>query len=266
MTTSLELALTGSWGEVTLHGEEHGTGPTVLLLHGGAGPASVTGFAALLAERAGVRVIAPTHPGFGGTPRPSTLTTIGGLAEVYDSLLDALDLDGVTVIGNSVGGWIAAELALRHPSRLTRLMLVDAVGIEVEEHPVRDIAGLTLAEVTTYSWFDPTKASIPEPATLPQAARDILAGNRSVLALYGGRMMDPELLARLGGIRVPTLVLWGEADRIVDAEYGRVYAAAIPGARFQLLPHTGHVPQVETPDLLVDAVRPFVVPPQGLEP
>src|ERR1700761_7852416 len=91
---------------------EAGTGRPVLLLHGGAGPQSVTGFADLLAQRAPAHVIAPTHPGFGGTPRPESLDSIRGLAELYVGMLADLDLTDVTVIGNSIGGWITAEMAL----------------------------------------------------------------------------------------------------------------------------------------------------------
>src|ERR1700761_6329082 len=97
---------------------EAGSGRPVLLLHGGAGPQSVTGFADLLAERGHVHVIAPTRPGFSGTPRPESLTTVRGLAELYAGLLDDLDLTDVTVIGNSVGGWITAELALLGSRRI----------------------------------------------------------------------------------------------------------------------------------------------------
>lgn len=237
---------------------ERGTGRPVLLLHGGAGPASVTGFADLLAERTGARMITPTHPGFGGTPRPAALSTIAGLAELYAALLDTLDLADVTVIGNSIGGWITAELALRHSPRIARIALVDAVGIDLPSHPVADFFALTPAQIAEHSYYDPTTAVIPDPATLPPAAREIALANREALALYGGTMTDPTLLPRLGTIDVPALVLWGEADRIADPAYGRVFAAAIPGSRFVLLSRTGHVPQIETPETLLEALRPFV--------
>lgn len=119
-------------------------------------------------------------------------------------------------------------------------------------------SALPPAELAQYSWYDPSKAPSLDPATLPSALRDIMAGNRATLAVYGGSMTDPSLLGRLAGIDVPALVLWGEADRVVDPEYGRAFAAAIPNARFQLLSRTGHVPQMETPDVLLTALRPFV--------
>jgi pimeloyl-ACP methyl ester carboxylesterase len=94
-----------------------------------------------------------------------------------------------------------------------------------------------------------------DPATLPPAAQAIAAGNRAAIAVYAGTAMtDPALAQRLGSLEIPTLVLWGDSDGIVDADYGRAYAAAIPMARFQLLPGTGHSAQQETPDLVIQAI------------
>ncbi len=256
MSTSISLTISTSFGDVPLSADERGGGRAVVILHGGAGPVSVTGFADLLADATGTRVIVPTHPGFGGSPRPGALTTIDGLAEVYAGLLDSLELEDATVIGNSIGGWIASELALRQPARVGRFALVNAVGVEVEGHPVAD--AVPPAQLAEYSWYDPSKAPSLDPASLPPAVRKIFDGNRAALALYGRSMTDHTLLGRLAGIDLPALVLWGEADRIVDADYGRAFAAAIPGARFQLLPRTGHVPQMETPDVLLEALRAFV--------
>ena len=258
MSIESTVTITTSAGRMPVTISERGSGGSVLLLHGGAGHASVASFADLLAERTGTRVITPTHPGFGGTPRPETLATVAGLAELYSGLLDALDLDDVTVIGNSLGGWIAAELALRRQSRLGRIALVDAVGIEVPGHPVTDFFALTPAQIAEHSYYDPSKAVIPDLATLPLAAREIALGNRTALSVYGGAMTDPALLTRLRSIDLPGLVIWGEADRIADSDYGRAYAAAIPGAQFVLLERTGHVPQIETPEALLNAVAPFV--------
>lgn len=255
MSTDATLTVTTSAGDVPLAVGQRGDGRPVLLLHGGAGPASVAEFADLLAERTHTRVITPTHPGFDGTPRPESLARIPGLADLYAGLLDTLGLEDVTVIGNSIGGWIAAELALRHSHRVGRLVLVDAVGIEVEQHPIVDFFALTPAQIAEHSYHDPARAAIPDPATLPPAAREIALGNRAALAVYGGTMSDPTLLARLAGIDVPTTVVWGESDRFADPDYGRAYAAAIPGARFVLLEGTGHVPQIETPELLLDVMR-----------
>ena len=217
-----------------------------LLLHGGAGPQSVTGFADLLADSGPARVIVPVHPGFGGTPRPDGLNTIAGLARLYAALLDELGLDAVTVIGNSVGGWIAAEMAVAGSARIAGLVLVDAVGIEVPGHPVADFFSLTLDQVAELSYHHPAAFRI-NPAAMSEEQRRVMAGNREALAVYAGTDMSQKgLNARLSQIKVPACVLWGASDRIVDPEYGLAYATAIPGAEFRMLPDTGHVPQLET--------------------
>jgi pimeloyl-ACP methyl ester carboxylesterase len=244
-------------GSVPVTVTDRGQGRTFLLLHGGAGPQSVTGFADRFADTEPARVITPVHPGFAGTPRPDTVDTVRELAARYVGLLDELDLTDVIVVGNSIGGWIAAEMALVGSARIGGVVLVDAVGIEVPGHPVADFFNLTLDEVAQYSYHDPDSFRIDlSGMTADQLAA--MAGNREALAVYGGTAMaDPGLAARLSGIAVPTLVLWGDSDRIVNPDYGRAYAAAIPGARFQLLPATGHVPQVETPAQLVRAIWEF---------
>jgi pimeloyl-ACP methyl ester carboxylesterase len=255
MTTSaLNLTLPGA-GPLDVTADDRGEGRPFLLLHGGGGPQTVSGFAELLATHAPARVITPIHPAFNGTPRPDGLTSIAGLAALYRELLEQLDLHDVTVIGNSIGGWIAAELALLPSTRISSIVLVDAVGIEVEGHPVTDIFPLSLDELSRLSYHDPAAFRI-DPATMTDAQRAGAAGNRAALIVYSGEPTtpDPTLRGRLGQVTLPTLVLWGDSDQIVDPDYGRAFAAAIPGARFQLLPATGHVPQIETPEQLLRAI------------
>jgi pimeloyl-ACP methyl ester carboxylesterase len=254
MTSSvLDLTLAGA-GPVGLTVDDRGEGRPFLLLHGGGGPQTVAGFAELLATKGPARVITPTHPGFGGTPRPDGLAGMPGLAALYRELLDRLGLDGVTVIGNSIGGWIAAELALLASPRICGTVLVDAVGIEVDGHPVTDISPLSLDELARLSYHDPAAFRI-DPAAMTEAQRAGMAANRATLQVYAGtRMGDPALRGRLAAVASPVLVIWGDADRIADPDYGRAYAAAIPGARFELLTETGHLPQLETPEKLLRAV------------
>ncbi len=242
-------------GPVELTVEERGDGQAFLVLHGGAGPQSVAAFALLLAQKGRNRVLTPTHPGFGGTPRPDELNSVAGLAALYSGLLDDLALDDVTVIGNSVGGWVGAEMALLGSPRIGGIVLLDAVGIEVQGHPVADVSGLTVPEIQALSFHDPTPFRV-DPASIPDAQKAIMAANGVALAAYAGSppMADPALLGRLGGITIPTLVLWGDSDRIVEPAYGQAYAAAIRGARFEVLPATGHMPQMEAPDLVLQTI------------
>ncbi|MEZ0094462.1 alpha/beta fold hydrolase [Streptacidiphilus sp. EB129] len=241
-------------GPVEVSVAEYGSGQPFLLLHGGAGPQSVTGFAETFAATHDVRVLVPTHPGFGGTLRPGALDSVAGLAALYQALLDQLELSDVTVIGNSIGGWITAEIALLQSPRVSGIVLIDAVGIEVPGHPVADFFSLTMDQVFELSFHNPDPFRF-NAATLPPAAQAVAAGNRDAIAVYAGAAMtDPTLAARLGTLEIPTLVLWGDGDGIVDPGYGRAYAAAIPMARFQLLVDTGHNAQLETPDQVVDAI------------
>ena len=114
---------------------------------------------------------------------------------------------------------------------------------------------MTLDQVFDVSFAHPDRYRI-DPATLTDEQRAVAAGNRAALEVYGGRSMaDPGLAARLAGITVPTLVVWGEADRMVTPAYGQEYAAAIPGATFRVLPGAGHLPQIEAPEVVLSTVQ-----------
>lgn len=240
-----------SSGDVSVTVTERGQGDPVLLLHGGAGPDSVTGFADQLAARLSYRVLTPVHPGFNGTNRPDWLDSARKLGDVYRGLLDDLGLASVTVAGNSIGGWIAAELALAAGDRVARAILIDAVGLNSADHPAADFFSLDPAEIADYSWANPEGHRI-DVTSMTEAQRSVFAGNRNALLAYGGQAMDdPTLAARLGDLTAPTLIIWGEADRIVTPAYGEEYAAAIPKASFHLLPNAGHLPQLETPEAVL---------------
>src|ERR1700722_10039395 len=181
-------------GPVPVTVTERGEGRPFLLLHGGAGPQSVDGFADLLA--ASGRVLVPVHPGFGGTPRPERLDSMAGPARVYAGLLDELGLDEVTVVGNSIGGWIAAEIALLGSPRVSGVVLVDAAGLRLDAEPAADFFSLTMDQVADLSYYRPDAFRINLDA-LPDAAKAVMAGNRAALAVYGGAAVgDAGLLGR----------------------------------------------------------------------
>jgi len=246
-------------------GSPANTGQSVLLLHGGAGPLSVAGFAELLP--ANERVIVPVHPGFDGTPRPPQLASVRALAAVYAQLVRDLGLTGIRVIGNSVGGWIAAELALAESaaaaSPVSSVVLVDAAGLQVDGAPVPDVSRLAPDQIAQLSYFSPEKFRI-DPATMTDQQRAGRAANFGALAAYGGSSMaDPTLLDRLPAVAIPALVVWGAADRMIPIEHGRAYAAAIPGARFALIEEAGHLPQLEAPAQLAAVIAEFATESAG---
>lgn len=257
-TSSHQTTVTTSVGPVEVTWTERGQGRPFLILHGGAGPVSVTGFADLLAASRPVRVLTPTHPGFGGTSRPEGLDSMAGLAATYAALIDELDLVDVVVVGSSIGGWLTAELALLANPRVGGIVLVDAVGLQLDDHPVADFFSLTMDEVVDLSYAEPDRFRL-DLDTLPAPARAAMAGNRAALQVYGGTAMgDVTLHGRIPAIGCPTLVVWGAADRIATPEHGRAYADAIPGARFDLIENAGHLPQLETPERLLEDVWAFV--------
>jgi pimeloyl-ACP methyl ester carboxylesterase len=234
--------------EVTL--EDHDRTRPFLVLHGGGGVPTVSGFAGLLAERTHSRVLVPTHPGFGGTTRPAELATPRDLAAAYGALLDRLELSDVTVIGSSFGGWVAAEMALLGSPRLSGAVIVDGIGIEVEGHPMASVRDLAPAELAQLSFHDPAKAPRPPAGAGTGPSPDVAA----LISYAGPAMSDPGLITRLAGMDVPVHVIWGESDGIVDRHYGKAYADAIPTAAFTALPRSGHLPSVETPEELLGAI------------
>lgn len=254
-TRTLEVA---GIGPVDVTYTDQGTGHTYLLLHGGAGPASMTSFADLLCGDGKNRVLTPTHPGFMGSPRSDALRDVKGLAALYVALIEELEPSDVTVIGNSIGGWIAAEIAILDSPRVNAVVIMDAVGIDVDDHPVADVSTKTFPEIQNLSYFEPEKFRV-DPSAFNDAQRAMIASNIATLTLYAGgsSMVDPTLRLRLRTIRVPTLVIWGESDGIADVEYGRTYAAAVNRAEFVVMERTGHLPQLETPDRLLPLIIDF---------
>jgi pimeloyl-ACP methyl ester carboxylesterase len=241
---------------IPLH--EAGDGRPALVLHGGGGPATVAPIAAHLAGA--MHVLTPTHPGWDGTPLPASIGSIRQLAGVYLRLLRERDLHDVLLVGSSIGGWLAAEIALADvDGRIAGLVLVDAAGIDVPGEPIADVFALSPQELAQRSWHAPDRFFV-DPAQLPPERRTAIRANLEALRTLTADpyMHDPSLRERLGAIAVPTLVLWGESDRVATPDYGRAYAAAIPAARFAAIAGAGHLPQLEQPAAtaaLIDAHR-----------
>jgi pimeloyl-ACP methyl ester carboxylesterase len=241
---------------LTVRIDERGSGRPILVLHGGGGPQTVSGVASALSTRA--HVLVPTHPGFAGEPRPEWFDSVDDLALTYLELLERLELRDVMVIGSSLGGWIASELAVRDTTRLSSIVLVDAIGIQVEGHPIADVFPLTSDELLARSFHNPAAFRI-DPDTLSPEQVAAMAANFQALGVYGREpgMLDPKLRRRLGRVTIPALVVWGDSDRVVDPDYGRAYAQSFPHARFELIPEAGHLPQIEQPARLLNLVWEF---------
>ncbi len=242
---------------LTVRFDERGnSGRSILILHGGAGPQTVASIAARLSE---AHVLMPTHPGFAGEPRPEWFDSIDDLAFAYLELLERLNLRDVLVIGSSVGGWIASTMALRDiEHRISGLVLVNAIGIQVDGHPIPDVSKLAPDELTALSFHNPAAFRV-DPSTITPEQIAGRKANTETLYVYDSERLggDPKLQRRLRHVKIPVLVAWGESDRVADLEYGRVYAQSFPNARFEVIPEAGHLPQFEQPERLLALVQEF---------
>ena len=254
---SRRLALHG----VQLDVYEQGQGRPILVLHGEDGPCPQAPFFSLLAEQG--RVILPTHPGFGQAPDAADIDTVDDLAYLYLDLLDESDLHEVVVIGCSLGGWIAAEMAVKSTARLSQLVLVAPLGIKVGDRETRDIPdifALPPEEVTRLQYHDPARVAV-DYASLSDLELLVIARNREATALYAWEpyFHNPKLRQRLHRVALPTLLVWGASDRFVTPDYyGTAYRDAIPGAQFTVIDQAGHWPHVEQPEVFVERVGAFL--------
>jgi pimeloyl-ACP methyl ester carboxylesterase len=237
-----------------------GTGRPVLALHGMQPIDPQARFLDMLGR--GAAVIAPSHPGFGGSPRPGDFDTVYDLIHLYLDMIEALPYEKITLMGFSFGGWLAAEVAAVCCHRIERLILVDAFGIKISDRETPDILDVFNThpdEVARLSWHDPERF-MPEFNAWEDDALIRYARGRESLSLYGflPYMYNPQLTRWLARIAVPTLVLWGAADRVVKPEYGQTYAQLIPGARFEVIANAGHYPETEQPETFAELVSGFL--------
>jgi pimeloyl-ACP methyl ester carboxylesterase len=241
---------------------ELGHGPAVVFLHDESGANLEGAFVRRLADSH--RVLLPSHPGFGQSSVPSEFDSVEDLVFFYSELIEDLDLGGYALVGCSFGGWLAAELAVRRPPGLERLVMVDAFGIRVggiEDRDIVDIFAADHEQLAELLFSDPQVAA----GELDFSARsdddlELIARNREALARYAWQpyLHNPRLRARLHRVAVPTLVVWGAQDGIVDTSYGQAFAAAIPGARFEAIEGAGHLPHIERPEEASELVLAFL--------
>jgi pimeloyl-ACP methyl ester carboxylesterase len=238
---------------------ERGSGRPLLFLHpeNGIEPA----LPAIDALAKGVRVIAPTHPGFGRSELPTSMRTIDDLSYFYLDLLDQLDLRDLTVVGVSLGAWLAAEIAVKSTARFAKLIMANAVGIKVGDRETRDIAdvfALTEKEFVDIAYCDPAVGTRDYKA-LPDAEVLAAARAREATARFAWNpyFHNPRLKGRLHRIRIPALFLWGTHDRMLSEAYGRAYCAMIPSARFEMIERAGHFPHQEQPKVFAEKVLAF---------
>lgn len=241
---------------------EQGKGKTILFLHPHIGLHGAKPFIDRLA--ADWRVLAPSHPGFGGTGLPKGFTTVDDIAYFYLDLMDQLDLRDVLLVGSSFGAWIAMELAIKNTQRISQLVLLDPVGAKFgsrETSDVADIFAVPQPKLHELAFHDVAKAQ-RDYASFSDDDLAIIARNRQSSALYAWNpyMHNPKLAQRLHRIRIPSLVLCGASDRMMAPGWGLRYAQAIPGSgttAYQEMPAAGHFPHIEQPQALATLLLEF---------
>lgn len=204
-------------------------------------------------------VIVPEHPGFGGKPLPAWLDRVGDLACFYLDFIDLLGLKRVHLVGTSLGGWIAADIAHRTPRGLSSLTLVGAAGIRLADVDGIDIF-LRTEEAAIYDRFhhhgigEAVVARLLTPET-----EDVRIANAIAVArvAWSPRLHDPQLQKWLHRIKVPTLIVWGEEDQVLPKAHAVAFAQGIAGAKVELVPACGHWVAHEKPDALVEAIVSF---------
>jgi pimeloyl-ACP methyl ester carboxylesterase len=234
-----------------------GAGEPLLYLHGASGAAWLPFLQTLTAR---YDVIAPEHPGFGESDTPDWLDTIHDLAYFYLDVIEQLELDNVHLIGNSLGGWLAAEIAVRNTSRLASVTLCNAAGLHVAGVPQSDSFMMSEDQRLREFFYDPKKAEEMVARVMHPDREDKMLKNRATVARmsWQPRAHDPHLPKWLHRIDVPTLILWGEHDKSFPKEHAQAYHQAIAGSKLKFIAKCGHVPQIEKPDEFIAALEDFI--------
>jgi pimeloyl-ACP methyl ester carboxylesterase len=250
---------------------EEGSGPPLLFLHGISGLNWDESLSALAEHH---RVIAPRHPGYGDASQDE-LDTVQDLVYAYLDLLDALGLDGVPLVGHSLGGMIAAELAATQPKRFTKLVLLAPMGYFHLDHPTFDFFACTPSEMAAAFFKDPDSAAahsagdrglvrIAQVGHESPEGRDLIevyverTKTLATAAKYLWPIPNRGLNKRIHRITTPTLVVWGDSDHVVPPAYADDFVRGIRGARSVIMRDAGHELMLEHPQEVVGLIESFL--------
>lgn len=240
-----------------------GEGSPVLYLHGvgdlGGWLPALSGLAETFS------VLRPDHPGFNASDDDPEISSVAQLAARHLQLLDELGLDRVDVVATSLGGWIAAEMALGAPERIRRLVLVDAAGLPTPASvpsmyalDADELVARTCGDAASLARGRQREAALRQDTAL--SARRVRNADAARRLAGGPSLADPGLEHRLPELRTPTLVVWGELDGLLPVEMAAQWATLLPDARLHVVPGAGHLPLVDRPEEFVAVVRDFLVP------
>jgi pimeloyl-ACP methyl ester carboxylesterase len=235
-----------------------GQGEPLLYLHGAGGfPGWIPFFDDLAAY---YDVWVPEHPGFGTPDNATHIRDVADVAMYYLDFLDGLGHEAVHLVGNSLGGWIAAEVAVRNCTRLRSLSLISPAGVRVKGVPVGDNFIWSPEEAVRNLYHDQQFAEKILALSLSDEDADRQLANRFMAARLGWqpRWYNPALERWLHRIKVPTLLLWGENDKLLPSAYAKVWKSRVPDIRVELLPECGHLPHIEKAELAAEKLVGFL--------
>lgn len=205
-------------------------------------------------------IFAPDTPGFGLTVRPDWMRDMSDYILYFRDLLDTLGLDKPNIVGHSLGGWMAAELAVWYPERVSKLVLSNAAGIRVKGSPIADLFAMNIQEVLAACFDDPMAAMPLMPAEFNTDYMIAQYLERMTLAtLAWNPNYDPKLERRLARVKCPTLVIWGENDRLIPQVYGDTLHKIIADSRLVKLAGTGHMPMFEKHEEWTNEIADFLL-------
>jgi pimeloyl-ACP methyl ester carboxylesterase len=238
-----------------------GNGAPLLLLHGAGGNPGWLPYHQALAQQ--FTVYAPSHPGYDRSVRPDWISSMTDMAHFYRQCIEELGLAPVHLMGFSMGGWLAAEIAAMCPPYLKSLILVDAAGIKPEVGEIVELLMVSPDVSQKLRFYDP--AQVPNYETLinrdlTPEEQEMQWRNREMTSrlCWKPYFHNPKLPAYVRGVKTPTLIIWGKQDAIVPLNCGELYQQALANATLHVIDRCGHSPALEKPQEFLQAVRAFL--------
>jgi pimeloyl-ACP methyl ester carboxylesterase len=240
-----------------------GSGPPLLYLHAAAGPIWDP-FVEGLCER--YTVYAPHHPGTGETVRESiyAVETLWDLLLIYDEILDALNLSTVPVVGTSFGGMMACEIAAHRPERVSKMIVLDPIGLWRDDAPVAQYMLMTPEQLATTLYKHLDSPAVQAALRMPSDPKQVAVITADLVWALGatGKFVwpipDKGLKKRLHRVKAPTMIVWGEDDALISPVYAQEFATGIANSKIEIIKDCGHVPQVERLEVLRPIVKKFL--------
>jgi pimeloyl-ACP methyl ester carboxylesterase len=240
-----------------VHLAEAGSGPPLLVLHHDIGSPAQLPFYDALAQR--FKVMVPHHPGYGRSERPVWLRSVRDIAIIYQGLLADRGVSGYSLVGLGFGGWIAAEMATMAPRDLKSLILVGAMGLKPPEGDILDQALLNYIDYARAGFHDPKAFErVFGSVTTDQLVEWDICREMSFRIAWKPYMYSQTLAPLLSAVRVPSLVVWGDEDKVVPPSAGEHYRSLLPNARLEIVRACGHCVDMERPEELVALVHGFL--------